>query len=110
MKAIGTAVIGVAIVAMALGATVLGSDAAALIRDAGCFFLGLGIILYSRRHQAAWPVMLVWPLFLLVSELIALWAHKQSMGQCCVGSSIVLLLTAGLIAGWVRDRKGSHVA
>ncbi len=110
MKTLGIAVMGVAILAAALGATVLGWDAAVFLRFAGCFCLGLGILLHSRRHRAAWPVMLAWPLFLLISELVALSAQGQSVRQCCIASSIVLVVTGGLLAGWIRDRKGSHVA
>lgn len=100
----------VAVLGVALGATLLDSDAATLLRYAGGFFLGLGILLRSRRNRAAWPVILAWPLLLLVSDLVALSARRQSVRGFYIGSCMVLVLMGGLIATWIRERKGSHVA
>ena len=101
--------------ALALMATscelaVFHSGGGRLLHYVGSFFLGLGIVLYSRRFRFAWPVLLVCPVLWLASELVAWHAGKQSALVFCLLDAVLLVFTIALCFGWVRDRRGHHAS
>ena len=101
----------VAAMGEALGAFgILAFTTAHYLRYAGWFAFGLGGFSYACRSPMAWPFLFACPVLMLASEIAECLGGHESLGECILGSSLVLLWLVGFAVGWAYDRRRGDAA